>query len=163
MKKMRLIGAITLSLAMASASVQAASSLAQIGEFGGKVLVNQGEGFEPVSSSAGLKVGDTIMTGEDGFATVSFGDCSVSVTSSTVFAIGETVPCAKGEKLASVSSALISPTADVADVDPGCTSAFCATPALLPLLLIGGAAATVGIIVVTKKKKNNTPAVSAAN
>jgi hypothetical protein len=159
MSKMRVFGASVLSLAIASASVQAATSIAQVGVFSGKVLINQGEGFVPVSGSIALKTGDQILIGKDSAATVSFAECDVSLTTPTVFSVGETSPCANGEKVAVVDGALIAP---AADLDPGCTSAFCATPALLPLLLIGATAATVGIVVATKKKKNNSPpAVSA--
>jgi hypothetical protein len=158
MSKMRIFGAVALSLALASASVNAASMVAQVGDFHGKVMVNQGEGFVPVSGPLALKAGDAVMVGEESFATVSYNECSVALSAATVFTVGEAAPCAKGEKVASVAGTLITP---AADLDPGCTSAFCGAPALLPLLLIGGAAATVGIIVVATKKKNKSPAVSA--
>jgi hypothetical protein len=153
----RVFGAMVLSLAMVSASVQAATSVAQVGNFHGKVLVNQGKGFVPVSGSLALKAGDAIMVGSESFATVSYNECTVSLSEPTVFTVGEAAPCAKGEKIASAGGAFIAP---AADLDPGCTSAFCATPALLPLLLIGGAAATVGVIVVATKKKNRGAPVS---
>jgi hypothetical protein len=157
MSKTRFIGAMALSLALATSSLHAATMVAQVGNFHGKVLVNQGEGFVPVAGPLSLKAGDTVMVGEESFATVSYTECSVSLSEPTVFTVGEAAPCAKGEKVASVAGAFITPTADM---DPGCSSAFCATPALLPLLLIGGAAATVGIIVVATKKKNSSPPTS---
>jgi hypothetical protein len=156
MNKIRVFGAMVLSLAMASASVQAATSVAQVGNFHGKVLVNQGKGFVPVSGALSLKAGDAVMIGEESFATVSYNECTVSLSEPTVFTVGEAAPCAKGEKIASVGGSFITP---AADMDPGCTSAFCASPALLPLLLIGGAAATVGIVVVATRKKRSSCAI----
>ena len=153
MSKMRLIGAIALSLTLASATVGAASMVATVGDFHGKVLVNQGKGFVPVSGPLSLKAGDTVMVGEESFATVSYSECSVALTSPTVFSVSEKAPCAKGEKVASVAGAFITP---AADMDPGCAGAFCGAPALLPLLLVGGAAATVGIIVIATHKKHKS-------
>lgn len=164
MKKMRLFGAVALSLALVSASVQAATMVAQVGNFHGKVLVNQGEGFVPVSGPLSLKAGDTVMVGEESFATVSYGECSVALSSPTVFSVTKAAPCAKGEKVAAVNGAFIAPAADMdpATMDPaGCAGFMCGAPAgLLPLLLVGGAAATVGIVVVATKKKSSSPAVS---
>ncbi len=159
MTKIRFWGALGLSLAFASATVQAATAtVAQVGDFHGKVLVNQGKGFFPVSGPLALKVGDKIMVGEQSFATVSYNECSVALSSPTVFSVGEKAPCAKGQNMAAVDGAFIAPTADI---DPGCSGMACGTPALLPLLLVGGAAATVGVIVVASKKHHNSPAVSA--
>jgi hypothetical protein len=161
MSKMRIFGAVALSLALATASVQAATMVAQVGNSHGKVLVNQGKGFVAVDGTLSLKAGDTIMVGEESFATVSYNECSVALSAPTVFTIGETAPCAKGEKIASVAGTFITPTAD-ADVGPVCSSAFCGAPAFLPLLLIGGAAATVGIIVIASKKKKSCAIVAPA-
>lgn len=158
MSKMRLFGAVALSLALASASVQAATMVAQVGNFHGKVLVNQGEGFVPVSGPLALKAGDTVMIGEQSFATVSYGECSVALTSPTVFSVTKAAPCAKGETIASAEGAFIAP---AADMDPGCTGIGCGAPALLPLLLVGGAAATVGIIIVATHKKKSSCAIVA--
>lgn len=156
MSKMRVFGAAVLSLALVSASVQAATSIAQVGNFHGKVLVNQGKGYQPLVGPLALKAGDSVMVGEESFATVSYNDCTVSLSEPTVFTVGEAAPCAKGAKVAAVEGAFVAP---AADMDPG--SAVDATPAFLPLLLIGGAAATVGIVVVATKKKNRSCAIVA--
>jgi hypothetical protein len=109
MINMRAFGAMALSLALASASVQAASMVAHVGDFHGKVLVNQGEGFVPVSGPLALKAGDSVMIGEESFATVSYNECSVALTEPTVFIVGEKAPCVKGEKIAALQGAFISP------------------------------------------------------
>jgi hypothetical protein len=149
MKKMRLFGAVALSLALVSASVQAATMVAQVGNFHGKVLVNQGEGFVPVSGPLSLKAGDTVMVGEESFATVTYNNkCSVALSSPTVLSVTDKAPCAKGENVAAIDGAFVAPT-------------FAPPPAfVLPLILVGGAAATVGIVVVATKKKSSSPAVS---
>jgi hypothetical protein len=160
MSKMRLFGAVALSLALASASVQAATMVAQVGNFHGKVLVNQGEGFVPVSGPLSLKAGDTVMIGEESFATVSYGECSVALTSPTVFSVTKAAPCAEGATVASVDGVFIAPTADMNPA--GCAGFMCGAPAgLLPLVLIGGAAATVGIVVVATHKKKSSCAIVA--
>jgi hypothetical protein len=149
MSKMRVFSAMALSLALASASVKAASSVAQMGDFHGKVLVNQGKGFVPVAGPLALQAGDTVMIGEESSATVSYNQCSVALTSPTVFTVGEKAPCAKGEKVASVQGVFIAPAAhQYAFGGAGGAQAW------LPLALIAGAAATVGIIVVATKNKS---------
>ena len=142
MSKTRFLGAVALSLALASASVQAATMVASVGDFQGKVLVNQGNGFVPVAGRLALKAGDTVMVGEESFATVTYNnECSVALTSPTMFIVSGKAPCAKGERVASVDGAFIAP-------------AYGPPPSLLPLLLVGGAGLTVGIIVLATHKKH---------
>jgi hypothetical protein len=154
MINMRAFGAMALSLTLASASVQAASMVAQVGDFHGKVLVNQGEGFVPVSGPLALKAGDTVMIGEESFATVSYNECAVSLTEPTVFTVGEKAPCAKGEKIASVQGTFISP-ATHSYAGAGGVS-FADPDVWLPLAAVGAAAATVLVVVLVTNKKGGS-------
>lgn len=61
----------------------------------GNVVVNRGEGFEPVKGSVELVPGDQVVVGPGGTATLSYGGgCNVPVGVETVAAVAATAPCA---------------------------------------------------------------------
>jgi hypothetical protein len=123
----------------------------------GKVLVNSGKGFAPVSGMVSLSVGDTVMVGKDSSASISYNTgCTVNAGASSVVSVLEKAPCAKGQALLTSDQMFVTA---AADVDPVAGPA----PFLpLPILLVGGAAATVGILVAAGafKKKNKNCGVS---
>jgi hypothetical protein len=62
----------------------------------GNVLVNQGQGFEPVSGVVDLKAGDRVMVGENSQAVLSYAACRVKIKGGNVVTIAEDAPCLTG-------------------------------------------------------------------
>lgn len=62
----------------------------------GNVLVNQGQGFEPVSGVVDLKVGDRVMVGENSQAVLSYATCRVKIKGGNVVTIAKDAPCLTG-------------------------------------------------------------------
>jgi hypothetical protein len=63
----------------------------------GDLSINRGQGFKPVKSSANAQVGDSVMVGPGGSATVVYEDgCKVNVQPGTVTTIAPLSPCASG-------------------------------------------------------------------
>lgn len=136
---MKLVGMV-LAASMAlglSGTAFAASGVASLTSSEGKVLLNAGEGFVPVSGPVALNVGDKIMLGKDGFVTVAFKDCAVSLDKPTVFTVTKEAPCTKGRLAALEAGVFVTPAAD-AYVVP--------TPFPYWLLIGGGATATVVVL-----------------
>jgi hypothetical protein len=131
---------------MVTASVaSAAQSVAVVQNVGGKVLVNKGKGFVPVTGSMQLGAGDTLMIGNKGSATLAYADCQIDLSKPAVVTIS--AKACDGVKKA--DGVFVTPTADMP---------VAAAPAFpLPaLLLLGGAAVvTTAIIVGTKGKKSS--------
>jgi hypothetical protein len=63
----------------------------------GDLLVNQGQGFQRVEGRVDANVGDSVMVGPNGSATLSYEDgCQVQVQPGSVTTIGTLSPCASG-------------------------------------------------------------------
>ncbi len=63
----------------------------------GDVSVNHGRGFSPVNSRSGANVGDSVMVGPGGTATIVYEDgCRVDVRPGAVTTIAPLSPCASG-------------------------------------------------------------------
>jgi hypothetical protein len=63
----------------------------------GDLTINQGKGFRPVTSRVSANVGDSVMVGPGGSATVVYDDgCKVSVKPGAVTTIAPLSPCASG-------------------------------------------------------------------
>jgi hypothetical protein len=63
----------------------------------GDLSVNQGQGFQPVNSRVDTKVGDSVMVGPGGMATLTYDDgCTVTVQPGSVTTIAPLSPCASG-------------------------------------------------------------------
>lgn len=148
---MKLVGMLlAASLALGvSGSAFAASGIADITSAEGKVLLNAGEGFVPVSGPVALKVGDKVLLGKGGFATVSFKDCAVSLDKPTVFTVTKNAPCSKDQLAGLEAGVFVTPVADVDYVAP--------TPFPYWLLAIGGGAVVVTTIVVLSDDNKSSP------
>jgi hypothetical protein len=63
----------------------------------GDLTVNQGQGFQPVNSRVDANVGDAVMVGPGGSATITYGDgCAVNVQPGSVATVAPISPCASG-------------------------------------------------------------------
>lgn len=63
----------------------------------GDLSINQGQGFQPVNSRVDAKVGNSVMVGPNGAATVTYEDgCAVTVQPGSVTTIAPLSPCASG-------------------------------------------------------------------
>ncbi len=149
---MKLVGMlVAASLALGvSASAFAASGIATLSSAEGKVLLNAGKGFVPVTGPVALKVGDKVLLGKDGFATVAFKDCAVSLDKPTVFTVTKNAPCAKDQLAGLEAGVFVTPVADAYIVP---------TPPPFPywLLALGGGAVVVTTIVVLTNDNGTSP------
>jgi hypothetical protein len=63
----------------------------------GQLSVNQGQGFQPVDSRVDASVGDSVMVGPGGSATLVYDDgCKVNVQPGAVATVAPLSPCASG-------------------------------------------------------------------
>jgi hypothetical protein len=63
----------------------------------GDLTINQGQGFQPINSRVNANVGDAVMVGPGGGATVVYSDgCKVDVQPGAVTTIAPLSPCASG-------------------------------------------------------------------
>jgi hypothetical protein len=63
----------------------------------GNLSINQGHGFKPVKKPINARVGDSVMVGPGGAATVTYDDgCKVNVEPGAVTTIARLSPCASG-------------------------------------------------------------------
>jgi hypothetical protein len=63
----------------------------------GDLTINQGQGFKPVASRIDANVGDSVMVGPGGTATLVYEDgCKVNVRPGAVTTIAPLSPCASG-------------------------------------------------------------------
>jgi hypothetical protein len=63
----------------------------------GDLSINQGSGFQKVDGRIDANIGDSVMVGPDGSATVSYPDgCRVSVQPGAVMTVAPLSPCASG-------------------------------------------------------------------
>jgi hypothetical protein len=94
MGKRPLVGALCFGCAVLLTSSTWAATL-EPGQ--GDLSVNQGQGFQPVNSRVDTKVGDSIMVGPGGSATLTYEDgCTVTVQPGSVTTIAPLSPCASG-------------------------------------------------------------------
>jgi hypothetical protein len=70
----------------------------------GDLSVNQGQGFKPVNSRVDANVGDSVMVGPGGGATIVYDDgCKVDVQPGAVATISSLSPCASGSNAEDVN------------------------------------------------------------
>jgi hypothetical protein len=114
----------------------------------GNLTINQGQGFKPVTSASNANVGDSVMVGPGGSATVVYEDgCKVNVQPGAVTTIAALSPCAAG------SNAQNNPCPIGADGRPHCDDDW-------GWWIAGGLLAVglgVGIWQATQKGGNTTP------
>jgi hypothetical protein len=93
-KRRPLFSALSISCAVLVAS----PSWAAIVEPGyGDLTINQGQGFKPVASRSNANIGDSVMVGPSGSATLTYEDgCKVNVQPGTVITVAPLSPCASG-------------------------------------------------------------------
>src|SRR5690349_1491225 len=97
----RLFSAVAVSCAVLIASP---SWAAMIEPGSGDLTVNQGQGFKPVTSQVNANVGDSVMVGPGGAATVTYDDgCKVNVQPGAVATIAPLSPCAAGSYAADMA------------------------------------------------------------
>ena len=92
-------------LATGCAALAASPSWAAVIESGvGDLTINQGQGFKPASPGATANVGDAVMVGPGGRATVVYDDgCRVPVQAGAVSTIAPLSPCASGSYAADMA------------------------------------------------------------
>jgi hypothetical protein len=93
-KRRRLFSALSIGCAVLAAS----PSWAAIVEPGyGDLTINHGQGFKPFTSRTSANVGDSVMVGPGGSATVVYEDgCKVDIRPGAVTTIAPLSPCASG-------------------------------------------------------------------
>jgi hypothetical protein len=93
-------------VAFGCALLVASPSWAAVVEPGyGDLTINQGKGFKPVISRVDANVGDSVMVGPSGAATVVYDDgCKVSVQPGAVTTIAPLSPCAAGSNAATTGT-----------------------------------------------------------
>ncbi len=93
-KRRRLFSALSIGCAVLVASPSWAA-VVQPGV--GDLTINQGQGFKPVTTEVNANVGDSVMVGPGGSATIVYEDgCKVSVKPGAVVSIAPLSPCASG-------------------------------------------------------------------
>ena len=90
--------AVRLTLCLGCSLLVASQSMAATIEPGqGNASINQGQGFQPVNNRIDANVGDTVMVGPNGFATVVYDDgCTVNVQPGAITTVAPLSPCASG-------------------------------------------------------------------
>jgi hypothetical protein len=92
MAKRPFVGAVCLAMLLSNSTWAATIEPGQ-----GNLTINQGQGFQPVNSRIDANVGDSVMVGPDGSATVVYDDgCKVAVQPGAVTTIAPLSPCASG-------------------------------------------------------------------
>ena len=105
------------SLIFGASSALSSSGVAELSAVQGKVLVNQGTGFEAVTGVVVLYAGDTVMLGEDGSAQISYliSNCKFTASSNSLIAISEVAPCKASEVVGSAEPIFVQPPASNGD------------------------------------------------
>lgn len=107
---------------------------AQLLSVSGKVLVDQGNGYQPAESFVDLAAGSRVFVGAEGQAKLAYvNGCVVELSAGAVVTVSKTAPCASGAVAANGDS-IIAPMADVV-YSPEPTVSY------LPLLLLGAVVA----------------------
>lgn len=92
MGKGSFIGAFGLAMLLSSSSWAATIEPGQ-----GSLTINQGSGFQPVNTKVDANIGDSVMVGPGGTATVVYDDgCKIAVQPGAVTTIAPISPCASG-------------------------------------------------------------------
>jgi hypothetical protein len=101
MRKRPLVTALSIGCAVLVASPSWAATI----EPGyGELTINQGQGFTPVTSRASANIGDSVMVGAAGNATIVYDDgCRVPVQPGAVATIAPLSPCASGSYAADMA------------------------------------------------------------
>ncbi len=100
------------SVGIMCSSAIAEGNFAQVQTFQGKVLVNQGKGYNLAKIGLTLKPGDKILISNESSAIVAYENgCQVSISEPKVLIVTKAAPCPAGAKIASVGSNFAAPVA----------------------------------------------------
>jgi hypothetical protein len=92
MPKQPFVGTFCLAMLLSSSTWAATLEPGQ-----GNLTINQGQGFQPVNSRVDAMVGDSVMVGPGGTATLTYDDgCTVTVQPGSVATVAPLSPCASG-------------------------------------------------------------------
>src|SRR5438270_2377440 len=93
-KRSRLVSGLCIGCTILIASPSWAATVVPIA---GDLSINQGQGFKPVKSGMNANVGDSLMVGPGGAATVVYEDgCKVNVQPGAAVTVAPLSPCASG-------------------------------------------------------------------
>lgn len=83
-------------LSLAVAPAHSAEPIAQVTAVQGKVLLNQGDGFQTVEKMATVDVGDQLLVSKDASVSLDYAsaDCASTFQDPSVVTVGSTAPCA---------------------------------------------------------------------
>jgi hypothetical protein len=94
-KRRPLLSALSIGCAVLMASPSWAAVVVEPGD--GDLTINRGQGFKLATSRINANVGDSVMVGPGGAATVTYDDgCKVNVQPGAVTTIASLSPCASG-------------------------------------------------------------------
>lgn len=86
----------------------------------GELTINQGQGFTPVTSRTSAAIGNSVMVGAAGNATIVYDDgCRVPVQPGAVATIAPLSPCASGSYAADMAVKALPPAAEPAPAGYG--------------------------------------------
>jgi hypothetical protein len=147
-KRRPLFGAVAIGCAVLVAS----PSWAAVVQPGfGNLTINQGQDFKPVTAAVNANVGDSVMVGPGGSATVVYEDgCKVDIRPGAVTTIAPLSPCASGSNAQNYNNCPIG-----SDGRPHCDDDWAGWAIAAGLLAAG---LGVGIYEATKSNGNTTPA-----
>jgi hypothetical protein len=81
----------------------------------GELTINQGQGFKEVTSRSSANIGDSVMVGAAGTATIVYDDgCRVPVQPGAVATVAPLSPCASGSYAADMAVKALPPAAETA-------------------------------------------------
>jgi hypothetical protein len=117
MRKRPLVSALSLGCAVLVASPSWAATI----EPGyGELTINQGPGFTPVTNRTSANVGDSVMVGPAGSATIVYDDgCRVPVQPGAVATVAPLSPCASGSYAADMAVKALPPATETAPAGYG--------------------------------------------
>jgi hypothetical protein len=133
-------GLATLGIAVMYGTASFAATLSPVA---GDVMINQGQGFQKVGGQLEANVGDSVMVGPKGHATIAYSDgCNFNVQPGAVFTVSALSPCTSGSFAQEES------------------------PRLSPGLVVGGLVVVGGVtalIILASKKSSSSPAPAPAS
>ena len=91
---MRFVSGVAVGAALVFASPALAATVSPLQ---GEVWINHGQGYQRVNGQMEARVGDSVMVGPQGLASITYSDgCTVEVKPVAVQAVGELSPCTSG-------------------------------------------------------------------
>ncbi len=147
-------------------AVSAVAQAASVSTQSGRVFLNSGDGFTPVSDSTPAKPGAQVLVRDGGFAVISYGaSCKVRVGVGRIWQIASKAPCTNGSTFIDMAALTGRQGAEGDAVPPPAEqvvgNAPPAPPPISPLLVgglvVGGVA---GIVVAVTSNNDDDPPAS---